>query len=46
MSKIRRELHAAWVAYINEFGTRETFTLLQLEQAMRLAMLSEVQHEL
>jgi hypothetical protein len=32
------QLHSAWTDYIREFGTSETFTLLQLEQAMRLAL--------
>lgn len=31
-------LHRAWMDYIDCMGTEPTYTLLQLEQAMRLAI--------
>lgn len=34
---IKQQLITAWIAYINEFGVRETFTLLQLEHAIKLS---------
>lgn len=37
VSAIKARLIAAWIAYIEEFGCKETFTLLQLEDAIRIA---------